>query len=76
MHTTEITAKISIKTQFGPSSSVNVLRVLLDIPAIEHAEIVELKTDWIPDPNLPDCCNTKLVNSTFPVTIADKRGYN
>lgn len=46
-HETTMMVKVKVRTQFGPSSAVELMR-FLDLPAVESIEVEVVETSYVP----------------------------
>lgn len=46
MYKTKLTVEVEVETQFGPSDAMNMVGVLLQVPAIKMIRIIKAKSDY------------------------------
>jgi hypothetical protein len=46
MYKTKINLEVEVSTQFGPKNAVDLIGVLLNVPAVNHITVKKVETDY------------------------------
>lgn len=67
MYITKITVEFEVETQSGPVSAVDVLKNLIQVPAVKSAVVTQLDSTYVPV--LPETEHNSLILKRLPIKL-------